>query len=107
MEMVKGRIRNVKGNFALIVTRLTQTIEEIEAQVDEVQDNRKTKKDNKEAASEYTTLVDSDTTLQTDMILAPAAQNHYELCLRVRTKKYSRLIDPSNAIRALPRLLGS
>jgi hypothetical protein len=107
MEIVKGRIRNVEGNFALIVTRLTETIEEIEALVDEVQENQKTKKDNKEAASEYTALVDSDITLQTDMILVPAAQNHYELWLRVRTKKYSRLIDPSSAIRTLPRLLGS
>lgn len=51
--------------------------------------------------------MDSDTTLQTDMILVPAAQNHYELWLRVRIEKYSRLIDPSCAIRALPRLLGN
>lgn len=41
MESVKGRIHNVEGNFALIVTRLDETIE---AQVDGVEDNRKKKK---------------------------------------------------------------
>ncbi|KAH6839584.1 hypothetical protein B0I37DRAFT_386776 [Chaetomium sp. MPI-CAGE-AT-0009] len=50
---------------------------------------------------------DPHTTLETDMILVPEEKNRYDLWLRVRTKQYSRLIDPSSAIRALPHLLGN
>jgi hypothetical protein len=89
-------IQSVEGDFAVIDSRETEVIE---SQVDEVQGTAGG------VTPECTAPADPHTRLETDMILVPEARNHYELWLRARTKKYSRLIDPSSAIRALPRLL--
>lgn len=95
MQRVKGRIKNVEGDFALIEARISEAIKPQFDNVHNIQDA---------AAPGYTALVDPHKSLETDIILFPTARNHYELSFRVQTKGYSRLIDPSNAIRVLPKL---
>lgn len=119
MQMVKGRmgllrrdrfsaadgdmqqLQSVEGDFAVLKAEHTQ---EVAPQMDELLRTA-------QSAPECTVPRDDTAVLcDMDMVLVRADDDDdggYMLWLRVSTDAYSRLIDPSSAIRALPRLLAT